>query len=128
MQRGAATAVGGRPVDPLSEFARAQIDHTAARDRSIHARPQRKPLHRAFLRIDDQQLLDVVGRVERNLLRRLIARGDDLDQQRHRLHIHPHRTRVGTAKNLTLVQLINNQMPDQLANMPAADTEPGDPG
>src|SRR5450755_3072166 len=71
----------GGPVDPLGELDRSELDEGAALDRPVLALLEREPVHRPFVRVDDQDLVDVMGGEERELLPALIARRHDLYHQ-----------------------------------------------
>jgi hypothetical protein len=66
------------PVDLLGEFAAAEVDEAAPLDRTIFAVGEPEPLDRSPPRIDDEQLVDVVASVERQLLPGLIVGRRDL--------------------------------------------------
>ena len=72
----------GGPVDALGELARSEVDQAAVLDRLVLVVLEREPVDRLCVRVDDQDLVDVVGGVERALLPALVAGGDDLDHER----------------------------------------------
>ena len=89
-----ASLLGGRPVDLFSKVGGSEGYQLAAVNRPVVAVAEREPPDRVLLRIKDQDLVDTVARVERELLPRLIARRHDLDDDHRRRKPDPARDRA----------------------------------
>lgn len=73
---------GLRPVDVLGQIAWTEVDQAAALDGAILTAGERESVNGALCGIDDQHLVHLVGGVEGELLPALVARRDDLHNER----------------------------------------------
>jgi hypothetical protein len=73
--------VDSRPVDLLRDIARSEVDQSAALHAFVAISDKRQPDHRSLAGVNDEQLLDMVGGVERELLPRVFTRLDNFHEQ-----------------------------------------------